>query len=59
MRGLARFEDGLRGEERMRVLRGAQHGARSGMEGFEERGAALRGHWGVRVPWVPSGRGDL
>ena len=26
------------------------------MEGFEERGAALRG---VRVPWVPSGRGDL
>lgn len=56
MRGLARFEDGLRGEEWMRVLRGAQHGARSGMEGFEERGAALRG---VRVPWVPSGRGDL
>lgn len=29
------------------------------MEGFEERGAALRGLWGVRVPWVPSGRGDL
>ena len=24
------------------------------MEGFEERGAALRGHWGVRVPLVPS-----
>ena len=24
------------------------------MEGFEERGAALRGLWGVRVPWVPS-----
>ena len=23
------------------------------------RGAALRGLWGVRVPWVPSGRGDL
>ena len=34
-------------------------GARSGMEGFEERGAALRGLWGVRVPWVPSGRCDL
>ena len=29
----------------------AWHGARSGMEGFEERGAALRG---VRVPLVPS-----
>ena len=29
------------------------------MEGFEERGAALRGLWGVRVPLVPSGRGDL
>ena len=55
MRGLARFEDGLRGEERMRVLRGAQHGARSGMEGFEERGAALRGHWGVRVHHHPQG----
>ena len=38
----------------MRVLRGAQHGARSGMEGSEERGAALRGLWGLRVPWVPS-----
>ena len=24
------------------------------MEGLEERGAALRGQWGVRVPWVPS-----
>ena len=24
------------------------------MEGLEERGAALRGLWGVRVPWVPS-----
>ena len=24
------------------------------MEGFEERGAALRGLWGVRVPLVPS-----
>ena len=39
----------------MRVLRGAQHGARSGMEGFEERGAALRGHWGVRVHHHPQG----
>ena len=29
------------------------------MEGLEERGAALRGLWGVRVPLVPSGRGDL
>ena len=38
MRGLARFEDGLRGEERM--------------EGFEERGAALRG---VRVHHHPQG----
>ena len=37
-----------------RGARSAQHGARSGMEGLEERGAALRGLWGVRVPWVPS-----
>ena len=42
-----------------RGARSVQHGARSGMEGFEERGAALRGQWGVRVPWVPSVRGDL
>ena len=25
------------------------------MEGFEERGAALRGHWGVRVHHHPQG----
>lgn len=24
------------------------------MEELEERGAALRGLWGVRVPWLPS-----
>ena len=29
------------------------------MEGLEERGAALRGPAGPRVPWVPSVRGDL
>ena len=38
-----------------RGARSAQHGARSGMEGSEERGAALRG---VRVPLVPSVRCD-
>ena len=55
MRGLARFEDGLRGEE----WNGRVRGAWSGMEGFEERGAALRGHWGVRVHHHPQGESEL